>query len=164
MTWESHRDIERLLYRYARGVDLAQWDEIGALFTHGQVRASTSDEISRGSAEVTSRWAAANKLHGDGTPRTRHLLTNVTIDIDEDEGTAAAESSFMVLQATDRIPLQTIAGGRYTDRFERLDGVWWFADRYIRVDQLGDLSDYIQGNLDTGPIPSGESILPHQPK
>jgi 3-phenylpropionate/cinnamic acid dioxygenase small subunit len=157
MTWESHRAIERLLYRYARCVDLARWDEIGELFTHGQVRASTSDEVSRGAAEVASRWASANKVHHDGTPRTRHLLTNVTIDVDEEPGIAAAESYFMVFQATDRIPLQPIAGGRYTDRFRRVDGIWWFDDRYIQVDQEGDLSDYLLVDLDAGAVRSDNS-------
>jgi hypothetical protein len=152
MTWESHRDIERLIYRYARCVDLARWADLGELFAHGRVRASTSDEVSRGAAEVGNLWASVNKVHGDGTPRTRHLITNLTIDIDEEEGTAIAESYFMVFQATDRTPLQPIAGGRYTDRFKRLDGVWWFDEMFIQVDQVGDVSDHLVVDLDAGPI------------
>ena len=152
MTWESHRDIERLMYRYARCVDLARWDELGELFAHGQVRASTSDDVSRGATEVANLWASVNKVHGDGTLRTRHLLTNIMIDIDEDAGTATAEAYFMVFQATDRTPLQPIAGGRYTDRFKRLDGVWWFDEMFIQVDQVGDVSDHLRVDLDAGPI------------
>ena len=157
MTWESHRDIERLMFRYARSVDLARWDELGELFAHGQVRASTSDDVSRGAAEVANLWASVNKVHADGTLRTRHLLTNIMIDIDEHQGTATAEAYFMVFQATDRIPLQPIAGGRYTDRFRRVDGIWWFDDRYIQVDQEGDLSDYLLVDLDAGAVRSDNS-------
>ena len=152
MTWESHRDIERLMFRYARSVDLAQWDELGRLFTHGRVRATTSDDVASGATEVANLWASVNKVHGDGTLRTRHLLTNVMIEIDEDGGTATAESYFMVFQATDRTPLQPIAGGRYTDQFRRRDGMWWFEEKFIHVDQVGNVADHLVVALDEGPI------------
>jgi hypothetical protein len=151
MTWESHRDLERLMYRYASCVDLARWDELGELFAHGQVRASTSDDVSRGASEVAHLWASVNKVHPDGTLRTRYVLTNVTIDIDEDAGTAAAEAYFMVFQATDRMPLQPIVGGRHFDRFKRLDGGWWFDEMFIQVDQVGDISEHMLVDLDAGP-------------
>jgi hypothetical protein len=152
MTWESHRDIERLMFRYARSVYLAQWDELGRLFTHGQVRATTSDDVASGATEVANLWASVNKVHDDGTLRTRHLLTNVMIEIDEDGGTATAESYFMVFQATDRTPLQPIAGGRYTDQFRRRDGMWWFEEKFIHVDQVGNVADHLVVALDEGPI------------
>jgi 3-phenylpropionate/cinnamic acid dioxygenase small subunit len=141
MGWESHRDIERLLYLYAKYVDAAQWDEVGRLFRHAEVRTSGGDDVVRGEAAVVEQWSSSNKVHADGTLRTRHLITNVMIDIDEQAGTATAESYFMSFQATDRIPLQPIVGGRYRDRFRRIDAVWWFVERFIQVDQLGDLSD-----------------------
>ncbi len=150
MTWESHRDIERLMYRYARCVDLARWDELGELFAHGQVRASTSDDVSRGAAEVAHLWSSLNKVHSDGTLRTRYLLTNLMIDIDEEAGTASSEAYFMVFQATDRLPLQPIVGGRHFDRFTRIDGVWWFADMFVQVDQVGDVSDHVVVDLEGG--------------
>ncbi|HEY2302531.1 MAG TPA: nuclear transport factor 2 family protein [Acidimicrobiales bacterium] len=152
MTWESHRDIERLMFRYARSVDLAQWEELGRLFAHGRVRATTSDDVASGATEVANLWASVNKVHGDGTLRTRHLLTNIMIEIDEDGGTATAESYFMVFQATDRTPLQPIAGGRYTDQFRRRDGMWCFEEKFIHVDQVGNVADHLVVALDEGPI------------
>jgi 3-phenylpropionate/cinnamic acid dioxygenase small subunit len=148
MGWESHRDIERLLYRYAKYVDAAQWDELGRLFTHAEVRTSSGGEVVRGAEAVVGQWSSFNKVHADGTLRTRHLVTNVMIDIDESAGTAGAESYFMSFQATDRIPLQPIVGGRYRDWFRRIDGVWWFAERFIQVDQVGDLTDNLNRTLE----------------
>ena len=148
MGWQSHRDIERLLYRYAKYVDSAQWDELGRLFTHAEVRTSSGGEVARGAAAVVDQWSSFNKVHPDGTLRTRHLVTNVIIDIDESAGTAGAESYFMSFQATDRIPLQPIVGGRYRDRFRRIDGVWWFVERFIQVDQIGDLTDNLNMALE----------------
>ena len=142
MSWESHRDIERLLYLYAKYVDAAQWGDLGRLFSHAEVRTSAGgDDVTRGSEAVVAQWSSLNKVHDDGTLRTRHLLTNVMIDIDESAGTASSESYFMSFQATDRLPLQPIVGGRYRDRFRRIDGAWAFVERFIQVDQIGDVSD-----------------------
>ena len=154
MSWESHRDIERLLYLYAKYVDAAQWGDLGRLFNHAEVRTSTGgDDVIRGREAVVDQWSSLNKVHDDGTLRTRHLLTNVMIDIDESAGTASSESYFMSFQATDRMPLQPIVGGRYRDRFRRIDGAWAFVERFIQVDQIGDVSDNLNMVLE-GPAMS----------
>jgi hypothetical protein len=66
----------------------------------------------------------------------------------------------MVFQATERTPLQPIAGGRYTDRFKRLDGEWWFEEMFIHVDQIGNVTDHLVVALDE-PIVFDD--LPSQP-
>ena len=38
-------------------------------------------------------------VYDDGTPRTKHVTTNLAIEVDEDEGTAVSRSYFTVLQA-----------------------------------------------------------------
>ena len=38
-------------------------------------------------------------VYDDGTPRTKHLITNVAIEVDEEAGTAVSRSYFTVLQA-----------------------------------------------------------------
>jgi hypothetical protein len=61
-------------------------------------------------------------IYDDGTPRTKHVTTNIAIEVDEDTGTAVSRSYFAVLQALPGLPLQTIAAGRYCGRFERSAG------------------------------------------
>jgi len=68
-------------------------------------------------------------VYADGTPRTRHIVTNVVIEVDEQAGTAVSRSYFTALQALPDLALQPIASGRYHDRFERHDGHWRFAER-----------------------------------
>jgi hypothetical protein len=56
-------------------------------------------------------------------------------------GRAAAECCFTVLQRVDAgDPIEFILSGRYIDRFERVAGVWRFADRFFVVDLTGDLA------------------------
>jgi hypothetical protein len=38
-------------------------------------------------------------VYDDGTPRTKHIVTNLAIEVDEDTGTAVSRSYFTVLQA-----------------------------------------------------------------
>jgi hypothetical protein len=102
--------------------------------------------------QVGRFYSATNRVHGDGTLRTRHLATNAMIDIDEAADRATARSYFVVLQATDRLPFQPIAGGRYEDRFERVDGEWRFAERLIHVDQIGDMSQHLSFDLTQGNV------------
>ena len=83
-------------------------------------------------------------VYDDGTPRTKHVTTNVIIEADEEAGTAVSRAYFTVLQARPRLPLQPITSGRYSDRFERRDGQWRFAERRVRVDLVGDVSHHLR--------------------
>ena len=102
--------------------------------------------------EIGRFYAATNRVHDDGTLRTRHLSTNVMIDIDEARDSATARSYFVVLQATPKLPFQPIVGGRYEDRFDRIRGEWRFADRLIHVDQIGDMSEHLSFDLSKGDV------------
>jgi hypothetical protein len=55
-----------------------------------------------------------------------------------------ARSYFTVLQALPDLALQTIANGRYHDRFERCDGQWRFAARRATVELVGDVSRHLR--------------------
>ena len=144
----SRDDIERLMFTYARCVDFADWTGLGALFEHGSVRTNAGDDVVRGGEAVAGLWRRVNKVHEDGTLRTRHQLTNLIVDIDEAADRAVVDSYFVVFQQTRRLPLQPIAGGRYRDTFVRVDGTWRFEEKFIWVDQVGDVSDHLVIELD----------------
>ena len=79
--------------------------------------------------------------------RTRHVTTNVMIDIDEDANAATARSSFVVFQQTPTLPLQPIVSGRYRDQFARATGEWRFAHRHIILDLIGDVREHLAFDL-----------------
>jgi len=146
-TWESHHAITSLLFRYAECIDRADFAGLGALFAHGRIRSSAGPTGPGWSGdEVRAFYARTNKVHRDGTLRTRHLNTNPLVDIDEAAGVATVRSTYVVFQATAKLPLQPIVGGRYEDRFERAGGEWRWSERLIHVDQVGDVSEHL--NLD----------------
>ena len=153
-TWESHHAISSLMFRYAECVDQADFDGLSELFANGSIRSTSAKESDAGmQGEVIGRfYAATNRVHEDGTLRTRHLATNVHIEIDESSDSASARSYYVVLQATPKLPFQPIVGGRYEDRFERVDGRWHFADRLVLVDQIGDMSEHLSFDLSRGDV------------
>ena len=83
-------------------------------------------------------------VYDDGTPRTKHVTTNLAIDVDEEAGTAVSRSYFTVLQALPDMALQPIVSGRYYDRFERHEGQWRFVERRVQTDLVGDVSRHLR--------------------
>jgi len=153
-TWESHHAISNLMFRYAECVDLADFDGLSELFAHGQMRSTSAEQSEQGMrGDAVGRfYAATNRVHSDGTLRTRHLSTNVRIEIDEANDAATAKSYYVVFQATQKLRFQAIVGGRYEDRFERAGGEWRFADRVVIVDQIGNMEEHLSFDLAKGNV------------
>ena len=95
-------------------------------------------------AAIREMWRRLIIIHPDGTPRTKHVVTNPIVEIDEAAGTATCRSYYTVLQQTDDFPLQPVVTGRYRDRFERVAGQWRFTYRdYTLIDQIGDVGHHL---------------------
>ena len=142
---ESRDAISKLILTYAERVDLGDFEGVGALFEHSTYRSALGDEVVSytGSDAVQSTMEQMVRRYDDGTPRTKHVTTNLIIEVDDGAGAAIAKSYFTVLQQVGDHPLQVIIAGRYHDRFERVGGEWQFADRLIYSDLIGDLSQHL---------------------
>ena len=144
-TFEDWQAINSLLMRYAEYVDSARFADVAALFEHSTYRIdhAGTGQVSeyRGSAPV-QHFCEQTIVYEDGTPRTKHAVTNVDIRIDGDTATSSCYAT--VFQQTDKLPLQPIASGRYVDRFEKVDGRWRFADRLLTGFLLGDRSQHVK--------------------
>ncbi len=92
-------------------------------------------------------FTSSTRRYPDGTPRTKHVTTNLIVEVDEGSGTATCRSYFTVLQQAPALPLQPVIAGRYHDRFLREDGEWHFAERRFLIDLVGDLSQHLLSEL-----------------
>ena len=137
--------IAGLICAYAERLDGGDFEALAQLFTHATLRSNHRPEPRRGSAQALELYTSTVALY-DGTPHTKHVITNVVIDVDAASASATARSYFTVLQARPELPLQIIIAGRYHDHFARRNGTWWFADRLILVDLLGDLRFHLKRN------------------
>ena len=139
---DNARAIENLVYAYAERIDAGDLAGVGELFRHGRIQAAPGI-VFEGAEQVKGLYDSATRLYDDGTPRTRHVTTNVTVEVDEDAGTGTARSYYTVFQQTDELPLQPIIAGHYHDTFHRVDEAWCFDTRSMFVDLKGDLSHHL---------------------
>jgi 3-phenylpropionate/cinnamic acid dioxygenase small subunit len=146
-TWESHHAISTLCYRYAEMMDAADFDGLAELFADAQLTNEGVPDAVVGGEAIAALYRRMNRVHDDGTLRTRHLTTNLAIEIDEAAGTATARSAFVVFQQTPQLPLQPVVTGRYRDEFARTGGAWHFTRRHIVVDHVGDVREHLTFDL-----------------
>jgi hypothetical protein len=137
-------EISALIHSYAILLDQSDMDAVSALFEHATWRSEPGDTVLRGSAEVRPVYEQLKVP--EGGPRTKHLLANLTVEVEPDASTASAHCYWTVLQnVCAGEPITMIFSGQYTDKFDKVDGKWRFTDRLITTDLTGDLS--AQGSL-----------------
>jgi len=144
MSGGQREAIERLLYEYCHGIDTGDFAATSELFgVDGLYGLVGSSSAARGSAQVLAMMRASVRTY-DGVPRTRHVVTNVCIDIDPDGTTAAARSYVQVIHQPPGGAISPIVVGTYLDRLHLANGAWLFAERRMRLELTGDLSTHLQ--------------------
>ena len=143
MQADDYIQIQNLVYRYCDRIDRADFDGLGQLFAEADVYLPATDQwFRRDPAGLTAMYRSWVRLHADGTPRTRHVTTNLIIGPDGPDS-ARTQSYILVYQDAPGCPLQPIVGGRYADRFVKSDGIWRFAERRMEIDMFGNLSAHM---------------------
>ena len=138
---DDRGEIENLMARYCELFDSGDLDGYAALFADARIASHMSD--TSGPEEVKA-FHQANGIFYDGKPHTRHVISNLHIEIDDDGMTAAARSYVTVFQQTDDFPLQPVYQNRYEDRFVRTNGEWRFEHRLMCDHRPGDTSRHLK--------------------
>jgi 3-phenylpropionate/cinnamic acid dioxygenase small subunit len=152
---EDQLAIERLIATYAALVDAGDFEGLAELLADAVIGTVGDDAGVSGRDSIAEMFASTVRLYEDGTPRTRHVTTNVIVDVDDQAATAEARSYFTVVQATGEFPLQPVVAGTYRDRFEVRDAGWRFVERRFSVDLVGDVSRHM--------LPGAEKLLVKAP-
>ena len=138
----SYRAIESLIATYAELVDDGDFAGVADLLAEAKFTGATGSVSGRDAIEKMLRDNVI--VYDDGTPRTKHVTTNLAIEVEEEAGAAVSRSYFTALQALPDMALQPIVSGRYHDRFARRDGQWRFVERRVRTDLVGDVSRHMR--------------------
>ena len=138
-------ELTNLLYRYAERMDGGDLEGAAALFQHAHIKVQSRESF-LDAADLLLLWKQHVTIYPCGTPRTKHVISNPIIEIDEDSGKATIRSYYTVFQATHELPLQPIAAGRYHDEFERVGQTWRFSFRdYSLLEFTGDMRFHLKG-------------------
>lgn len=136
--------ITNLLYTYAGLVDAGDFAGIGRLLAHAVVTDASGRLEIRGADAVRQLYEHTTRIYPEtGTPRTKHVVTNPILEIDEARGSARCTSQYVVYQQTDTLPLQPIVSGHYEHEFAQVEGVWRITSHRFFVDQVGDVSQHL---------------------
>jgi 3-phenylpropionate/cinnamic acid dioxygenase small subunit len=142
----SETEICNLLYRYAETMDAGRFEELAdGLFRDAVFVVGPNGTPKLDASQMVDLICRLTVRYPDGTPRTKHVITNPFVEVDEAAGTATCRSYYTVFQQADDRPLQPVLSGRYHDRFVRVDERWRFAERdYTLMDLFGDTSAHLR--------------------
>lgn len=136
-------EIPALLAQYANAFDAGDFEGAARLFEGGSVVVEGREKA--GAEAIAAMWRSFVKLYEDGTPRTRHLVTNPSITVSHDGSSATCHSQWTVLQQVPDGVLKVVGTGRYKDRFRHDGQAWHFEQRnYAQIDFWGDASGHLQ--------------------
>jgi SnoaL-like domain len=138
--------ISALVYGYSDLIDTGDLEGLADMLAAAAF-GTFDDPLLRGRDRILTLYRNTVRIYDDGSPRTKHVVSNLVVDIHESDGspatTATAKSYFTVLQAATPGSLAPIVAGRYHDTFTKTDGVWHFSERRISMDLVGDVSAHM---------------------
>jgi len=140
---EDRQEIEQLLMGdYPRALDSANWPVYGSFFAKdGELIMQGGATKRTGPAAITEFFTKLPAAGGQavpttpsacpvptGTPRTMHVVTNLSLHID---GDMATDQAYWETIATRDCKSVVAGAGHYEDVLKREDGKWKFAKREI---------------------------------
>ena len=139
---DSREAIQRLLYAYSDTIDRGDFEATALLFGDDGLYGMVGSAAAQGAQQVLATFQRSVRLY-DGVPRTRHIVTNVVIDVEPGATSGTARSYVNVLHQPNDSPLIPIAAGTYHDRVHLVDGQWLFAERRMHIELVGDMTTHL---------------------
>lgn len=138
---DSRTQITHLINQYGFTIDTGDLQGFAQLFENAEWTVEGT-EPRVGTQQVLDALSTV-RIYEDGTPRTKHIVSNLDLEINEVNNSAESQCYVTVFQQTNDFPLQAIFCGHYFDRFQRAEGLWKFSQRIIRYMMVGDLSAHL---------------------
>jgi 3-phenylpropionate/cinnamic acid dioxygenase small subunit len=142
----SYVEILNLVHRYPELIDAGDFDGVAELLRDAVVVFAGNEGAVLGEVsgiDAVKAMYRGVRIYPDGTPRTRHVISNEVVEVDEAEGTAVCRYYITVFQQTDDFPLQPVWANRYEDELRRVDGRWRIERRLGSGHMPGDTSRHL---------------------
>jgi hypothetical protein len=130
-------EISAIVHRYAELLDTGDVEGVVALFSRATWRSAATGTVLRTPDELRAVYSSL--VPADGPIRTRHLMHNLIIELEDGADGAADEASarcsYTVLEGGDPgTPVRVLLVGRYEDHYARGEDGWHLTDRLFHVD------------------------------
>ncbi|HEY6417859.1 MAG TPA: nuclear transport factor 2 family protein [Candidatus Binataceae bacterium] len=128
-TLEDREEIRELYARYAMTIDNADYDAWVDCFTEDGTFESTRFGKHTG-AQGLRRFTAIYR-ESLGGAQVRHVITNLTFQLDGESGTG---NCYLLYYHCKDMKVQQMAVGQYRDRLRKSNGKWLFESRQVILD------------------------------
>jgi len=128
----DRQEILDCIHRYSRGVDRFDRDMVLSVYHPDAV--DDHGEFC-GTREAFVDWAFG--YHAEHQISHHHMVFNHSCELD---GDTAHTETYWLFFGENKVKPNTLAIGRYLDRFEKRDGRWAIADRVCISEVVNDLS------------------------
>src|ERR1700733_9851047 len=91
--------ITKLIYTYAERIDAGDFAGVAEIFAEATLTFEGFGEAVSGRDALRSLYERTTRRYEDGTPRTKHVMTNVMVEVADNGMSATSRSYFTVLQA-----------------------------------------------------------------
>ncbi len=136
--------VTSLVYTYAERIDAGDFAGVGELLAHATLSFEGFSQSVSGADAIEGLYARTTRRYEDGTPRTKHVMTNVIVELSEGGAGATSRSYFTVLQAVPgALALQPVIAGRYRHTYELVADTWRIASMHVIIDLVGDLGQHM---------------------
>jgi len=168
----AHAEVLRHVYRYPELIDSGDFEAVGDYCGGAQLINELPDgtavEVS-GTAQVQAMLQGmVRRFPDDGSPHTRHVISNPIVELGEGGDTATCRYYITVFQRTDELPLQSVWANRCEDQLRRVDGAWRLERRRGFGHMQGDVSQHLQAPVESLAERSGSSLairpVEHHPR
>jgi hypothetical protein len=133
----DHEEIRLLMYNYSFHVDKREFDELGALLADATFSLSWPAEgIETGEIRGEEDIKRFYSEHLAGRRPSRHVITNVAIDVDP-PGETASVYAYLTSVGYPPEPPSVLLSGHYEDRFRKVSGKWRFVQKACFMDLPG---------------------------
>lgn len=140
--------ITKLVYTYAERMDAGDFDGVADVFERATLTFEGYGDAVAGRDAIARLYERSTRRYEDGTPRTKHVMTNVLVDVDDTGDSATSRSYFTVLQALPgALALQPVIAGRYRHSYARDDHGWHVVTMHVTIDLVGELSHHMLFDL-----------------
>jgi uncharacterized protein (TIGR02246 family) len=138
MTENDHEAIRNLLGRYARAVDLRDFESVGNCFTEDAVAIYAGLVIPQGRNHIVNYIKGIErKVHS------QHFSNVMTIDIDGDKAKTLTYSMAVLIQEEENSHSSLARGITYTDELRKIDGKWQICNRIHTADWQWELPAFM---------------------
>jgi ketosteroid isomerase-like protein len=84
--------ITKLIYTYAERIDAGDFAGVAEVFAHATLTFEGFGEAVAGRDAIEALYTRTTRRYEDGTRRTKHVMTNVMVDVADDGETASGRA------------------------------------------------------------------------